>query len=592
MKRQKHLKKLLMECFPYPKMRENQRKALEVIGKLQRSMILELPTGSGKTAIGYTVLKALQKLGQNPLFYIAPTKTIVEQVKRLHPEVQIVFGRNEYPCLYYKRKITAEEAPCSMLNCPHRVNQETGEAQEIGVEPCPYLLAKYQAKQGGIVVSTVAFYLFAQWFSKEWPQPAGLIIDEAHRIAKIARNCLSYEITDYHLKKAIELLKGIDLQSAQILNRFLKKMVKIAKLRSSLRPTLLEPWEVKELMNELERLIADDTLISKIQAAVREGKINPEKEHETLKKLEVIVRNLSRYWKSFQFSLDTEKHHALNYTYAFCEKAEKRKKVRYRLFIKNYYVVPIIQRILSPFTIAYSATIGDSEIFSFETGIKAPFYSFNSEFPAKNTRIFLPTDTPNLAVKARRKRDPIRALRKVARSCKEFRKAGLRSLVVVVSEIERQKFLKFCQEEGVEAVSYSENNSAKEVVKKFIEGKGDLLVGTVANYGEGIDLPGKIASVIFFLRPGYPKPTDPMTIFEERRFGSMRWKLWNWRVMIEALQVRGRNIRSAQDLGVTIFVSQQFRRFLPAILPEWLRNTYRGEQKLEKCIEETKKLFK
>jgi len=62
--------------------------------------------------------------------------------------------------------------------------------------------------------------------------------------------------------------------------------------------------------------------------------------------------------------------------------------------------------------------------------------------------------------------------------------------------------------------------------------------------------------------------------------------------MVEALQVRGRNIRSGEDLGVTFFISQQFRRFLPAILPEWLRNAYRGEQKLEKCIEETKKLLK
>jgi len=528
MKHRKHLRKLLMESFPYPKMRENQKKALEIIGKLKSSVILELPTGSGKTAIGYTVLKALQKLGQGPLFYVAPTKTIVEQVKHLHREVQIIFGRNEYPCLYYKRKITAEEAPCSMLNCPHRVNQETGQTQEIGVEPCPYLFAKYQAKQGGIVVSTVAFYLFTQWFSKEWPQPAGLIIDEAHRIAKIVRNCLSYEITDYHLRRAIELLKNVDFQSAQILSRFLKKMIKIAKLRSSLRPTLLEPWEIKELMDELERLIelknSDKDLISKIQVAIREGKIDPEKEQETLKKLEVIVRNLSRYWNSFQYSLTTEKHHALNYTYAFCEKdLEKRRKVRYRLFIKNYYVSPIIQRILSPFTVAYSATIGDPEIFAFETGIKGPFYSFSSEFPAKNTRIFLPTDTPNLAVKARRKRDPIRALRKIARSCKEFRKEGFRCLVVVVSEIERQKFLKFCQEEGLEVVSYSEGNSAKEAAKEFIKGKGDLLVGTVANYGEGIDLPNRIAPVIFFLRPGYPKPDDPMTIFEERRFGSMRW---------------------------------------------------------------------
>ena len=59
------------------------------------------------------------------------------------------------------------------------------------------------------------------------------------------------------------------------------------------------------------------------------------------------------------------------------------------MHIKAYYVNPIIRSILSPFTIAYSATIGrDAEVFSFETGIDAPFLKLQSSFPVQNTKIF------------------------------------------------------------------------------------------------------------------------------------------------------------------------------------------------------------
>ena len=130
-----------------------------------------------------------------------------------------------------------------------------------------------------------------------------------------------------------------------------------------------------------------------------------------------------------------------------------------------------------------------------------------------------------------------------------------------------------------------------EWAKRFGAGEGDCLVGTTANYGEGVDLPKQIAPVIFCLRPGYPNPFDPQTGFEERRFGKRRWQLWNWRVMIELLQVRGRNIRSETDLGVTFLISQQFRRFAFGSLPEWLKLAYRGEWTFEECIADAEKLL-
>jgi Rad3-related DNA helicase len=611
MKHQKYLSlENLLANFPtdlYPEILENQKESFELIAENNGSLTAELPTGSGKTAIGYTFLKTLERAGKKQLFYITVNKTLVDQIKEMHSDVFVIYGRNEYQCLYYTDDfVNAEDSPCSLLNCGHRVSQETGDTQAEAVEPCPYLQTKYKARQSGIIVCTMSFYLFATFFDRTWDKdPEAVVVDEVHKFAKVVRNSLSYEITDYHLDRAIELLKEIAPQEALILDTFRKKMVRMIKRRPAVdeiesdtysskkrrQDVLLESHEIQELLTELEK-INPDSLFNKVRNSI--SKIREIGDYrDVLKKLEILVRSLTGYVKSLTYSLSSKKRDPLTYLYGFYRNDQSEdKKIKYRLFIKSYHVKPIIKKILPASALCYSATIGDPEVLEIESGIKAPFYTLTSDFSADNTRIFLPTDTPNLAVKARSSREPTRVLRKIAKACKRFSEKRHRCLVVVVSNKERSKFLMLCEEEGVDAISYGNGIKPREAAIKFKNGEGDVLVGTTANYGEGVDLPERLAPIIFFLRPGYPNPKDPLAIFEERRFKGARWQLWNWRVMMEALQVRGRNIRSTNCIGVTFFISQQFRRFLRASLPEQLKNAYKGDINWEKCLEETEMILK
>ena len=590
----------LLRYFPkekYPKVLPNQKEALLLIEKNDGRVVLELPTGSGKTAVGYTFLKALVRSGvEGPLYYVVPTKTLVNQVKELHPEVTVVYGRNEYPCLYYKdEKVTAEESPCYMLDCPHRVDQETGETEVAGVKPCPYFADRYRAEESEIVACTTAFYALTQLFKGKEAKAKAVVFDEAHQIARVLRQCLSKEITDWHLAKVIELLKEIGAhKEARVLRKFRVAIMQLVRRRyrkGSQAPVIFEPEEVRELLGILEGVNSED-LLRRIKTLVKEKGIDPKERREVLKGAETLTRDLRSYVNSFQYALPDEerRRNALDYIYGHWKKEPKgNEKVKYRLFIKSYYVAPLVRLITPKLMLAYSATIGDADVFGFETGIKAPFFALSSDFPPENTGIFIPTDTPNLAMKARGKREPTQALRKIARACKSLARRNIRSLVVVVSETERQKFLWLCDDEGVKVISYGNGIPSREAARLFKEGEGDVLVGTSSNYAEGLDLPKEIAPVIFVLRPNYPRPDDPMTVFEERRFGGMRWALWNWRVAMGALQVRGRNVRSVKDLGITIFVSQQFRRFVPAILPKWLSPAYRGDLSFDECGNEAVK---
>lgn len=596
-----HQKQLnIRASFPrdkYPEIRENQDAVFEFIEKHPDEInILELPTGTGKTAVGYAYLKARMKVSDGSLIYVAPTKALVDQVSKMHPDFTVAYGRHEYNCLYYpdeKPTPKADEIPClQLMDCPHRVDQEIGETVEPGVIPCPYYAAKFRARRSRLVVCTAAFYFFAQWYQRLWEKPAGVVVDEAHNIARAVRQCLSFDITDYNLSRSIALLKEIGAEEADVLKRFLNRMIYLVKRKPPHRPILLEDGEVERLLAILQE-IDPKALTEKVGLAVKEGRIDPKKDRETLLKLVGIVRNLRNYVRQLEFSLPTESRNPLNYVYAFYrEELLPSERVQYRLVVQAFYVAPVIQRILPRrYTLAYSATIGDPEIFGYDTGIRGNFLPLPSPFPVENTRVFLPIDTPNLAKKERSRQEPTKVLRRIAKACRRFAKKGFHSLVVVESNLEQDKFLLLCDEEGVKAVSYGNGVAAREAVARFKQGEGDVLVGTAANYGEGIDLPKQLAPVIFFLRPGYPSPEDPGTKFQERRFRKMFWPLTNWRVMLEALQVRGRNVRSEEDLGVAFFISQQFRRFLFAALPEWLQKAYRGDKSFDECVKETEKLL-
>lgn len=589
-----------MEFFPWNRHKRplpNQTETLQILEK-QNSIILEAPTGSGKTAIGFTFLKWHASHEKEGGFrYIVPNKTLVNQIKEMYPDIGVAYGRNEHECLYYEDRPKADSIPCTMLeDCDHRVNQLTGETHVGGATPCPYLQQKYEFKKNRIGVCTMAFELYTgPAFSDEREPAAALVIDEVHNLADVVRRSLSYSITDHHLEQVIDMLTEINAhEEVTIINRFYKSIVKIVKRRASGKATLLEDHEVEELIGTLDNINTTE-MRKKIGAAVKARTIDSLAKREILKRVETLTRDLKRYLRSLEYSLPSEGRKATNYTYAYytCEPSENGgQKMQYRLVIQSYLVGGMIRRMLSPRTLSMSATIGDPKVFGYESGINHPFYSLASEFSAENTRIFIPSDTPNLAVKSRNKGEPNRTLRRMAQTCKTFNKHGHRCLVVVVSNLERQKFLKLCEEEGVDAKSYGNGVKPKEAAEQFMNGEGDNLVGTAANYSEGIDLHSQSAPIILVLRPSYASPDDPGTQFEDRRFpGGHSWALRNWRVMQEALQVRGRNIRSKKCVGVTIFFSQQFRRFVFHCLPEYLKPSYRSEITLEQCVKETLKLL-
>jgi Rad3-related DNA helicase len=578
-------------------MRPNQGAILSILQETQKGGIFEAPTGDGKTALAYTILKAIRTANDDKgiYFFLSPNKAQVDQAKLLYPEFSVVYGRSEYDCLYYEDSYKADEIPCSLLkDCPHRVNQQTGETHEVDAHRCPYLDTKWKVKQGNLISATVSFYLFTALFSREWEDVRAVVVDEAHQLPEIIRNALSYEISDYHLLQIESFLKENGIEEYKVFRKFINAMMEILEERRKNVETLLNDKQLRRLLKIISEIDANK-IQKKVSDVIKTKKPSSDDEIDLLKKLEMVVRDLRRYVKSFEFALESDERYPLNYVYGTMQEVED-DLIRYTLNIKCYYVAPIIAKIMPKLVVALSGTIGNEHPFRVQTGWKEdkmPFYQFESSFPIQNRKIFIPTDAADLSVSHQRKGDKSKTLRKIAKACRIFANNNLRSLVLVVSDEERQKFLKVAEEEGVTVVTYGNGIKAKEAARFFKEGSGMVLLGSMAQYGEGIDLPNGIAPIIFSLRPSYPPPTDPKAQFEKRRFGEGgTWGIWIWREMLRIVQNSGRNIRSIDDKGVTFCMSSQYRKFTYAGLPKWLKPAYVYKLSFEECIEDTLRLMK
>ncbi|MCR4278002.1 MAG: DEAD/DEAH box helicase family protein [Candidatus Berkelbacteria bacterium] len=603
----------VLKGTPYKQFRPVQNEALALAIDSPTGNIFEIPTGEGKSLIAVALLLNDAASGRAP-WLVTPTKAQVDQLGQMFPnQTAIAFGRSEYPCLYYEdrgEKINAQESPCYMLKCPHRVNVQTGETDELGSTPCPYYQAKYEAEvgrdRGKITVCTTAFFLTNRLFVRqpeegedEESEGISVVFDECHNLAKIARGIYEFTLTDYHLKRAEEALMKFDRQQAYIVRRFRLLFMRMARSKRAKTYNLLELNDIVKLLDLLNSFQR-----SRVETAVRQaissGELDETKDRTEIKTLENLIRNIPAFVSSLKYSLPEEKQdgvrHPLNYVVAFYykktdpEMQDKRHKTQYYLTIKAYFVVPLIKRALgdNAKVTAMSATIGNVNIFGHETGLRMPFTSFPSSFDATKTRVFLPKDTPNLSQRKARRDDPKKARRMVIDAAVQFRDAGHRSLIVTVSNDEREAYMRDAVQNGLYALTYSDEMSAREIASVFRSGEGEVLIGTAQQFGEGLDLPRNTCPVIFFVRPGYPRPDDPMTQFEQKRFsGSHCWQLWQYRVMITALQVRGRNIRTIDDLGVCFFISQQFRSFLRGSLPEWLKPSFVGNKSMDDMIDET-----
>jgi Rad3-related DNA helicase len=173
------------DYFPAKSYRKHQRETIERVEAAFESgyqfVLLDAPTGSGKSLIGISLAKQA-----NDSFYLTIQKILQDQIEMEFPDIFVLKGRNAYTCLRSGKgeQLSCADGPCrrkTVEPCHEMVKGEDGvEHKEY---TCPYRVAKTKALEAPITCLN-----FDSFF---WNNLRGgfsgrtlLIIDEAHNIGQ------------------------------------------------------------------------------------------------------------------------------------------------------------------------------------------------------------------------------------------------------------------------------------------------------------------------------------------------------------------------------------------------------------------------
>jgi ATP-dependent DNA helicase DinG len=165
--------------LPHDEWYPNQEAAVAWAVNLEKTAIMEAPTGSGKTGVAAAIASMRKTLA------IVRTKFLQENNYEIGYGFTPLYGKANYPCVYSKAKDNAMADDCAfsdegMNRCP-----------QFGI--CPYATQRELARNSDKTVLNYAY-----WFNvyAKWPSPDRVICDEAHQLSDLTLNWAGLTITE------------------------------------------------------------------------------------------------------------------------------------------------------------------------------------------------------------------------------------------------------------------------------------------------------------------------------------------------------------------------------------------------------------
>lgn len=213
--------------FPADGYREHQREAIiEVLEKLQDHdvVVLDAPTGSGKSLILYTVALAMGASS----FYVTPLNTLVDQLDEddLLEHMLTIKGRSNYACIHPRDVGTpVDKAVCqremgSPSECPYYLQ-------------CPYYGKKARAQMHPMVGTNLAFLMSDSMLpprQRAFGTRPLLIVDECQKIEDFALDFVNIDFTERNVPPRLWNAVGLPEDEGDALRW----------AREELRPALIE----------------------------------------------------------------------------------------------------------------------------------------------------------------------------------------------------------------------------------------------------------------------------------------------------------------------------------------------------------------
>jgi Rad3-related DNA helicase len=544
--------------FPKQSYRLGQKECIEFALKSfnsgKRFVVLECPTGSGKSAIGMTLANMVSRS-----YYLTSSKILQDQlVKDFTGSIVELKGRASYPCTFWDRKGQSlvdkrlmsqkdlksrmiSNANCNNGFCKTSLNFNKnkfacrqcftpqspikGDLVELSTNntysDCPYYEQIYQAINGPRVVMNFSSFLYQTQMTKRFDSPRDLlIIDECHNTESQLLDFVSLTISDYHLRK-----HGIVLPACDSVHDYVK-------------------WFEQ----------------NKIHVAIHNA-IKAAEEEENSE----LTEDLTRLFKKYKTFMDTV--HASEWV-VDVESKSRYTSAQFRPVFVKLHSEPLLFRFAEK-VLMMSATVLDVNVVCESLGIdrsQVAAYRMKSSFPVKNRPIYINTVAKMVGGKSQMHEWAPKLLNAVVDITDKYKnKKGI---------IHTHNFaiMDYVLEKAPERVrkrllDQRKFNDKSEMLEHHALTKDSIIIAPAMH--EGVDLKDDLSRFQIICKVPYPNCFDDKQL--ARRVEIDR-RYYTWLVALKIVQSYGRSIRSEDDFADTYIIDESITKFLREtknMIPVW-----------------------
>lgn len=530
---------LIQSYFPHESFREGQKECIEkALGAFEsgkKFVMLEAPTGAGKSAIGLTIARFFGNA-----YYLTVQKILQSQIIKDFGSDNVVDlkGRNAYECNYWDNRnewikngdplpdtdTKLYPKPNKPIGCDVGVCKVRDDKSKLaicfnsnGKALCPYWGQVAKAQTSHLAIMNFKSFLFQTTFTDNFGERSILILDECHRAEPELLDFISISIMDM----AFSPLRWPMLDSASDYAEFIRES------------NLLDTVEQKE------------------RYARYAGQSKEADEWASLKfKLNLFLAADSTHWVSMCKEIKDGRARILELKPIFLE------KYAYEyLFSKADYVLMMSATILSADEMRSMLSIDKSECFA---------YKMKNRFPKKNRPIVV-QDVGSMSYNKKAETHP-KLVDKVTEICK--RHVNHKGIIHTHNFEITKWLLNECPMETSKRFLFQEDFASKdEMLAKHAASANTIIVAPAMH--EGLDLKGDLSRFQIIAKVPYPSLGDNPQL-KARMEKSPNY--YNWLTALKIVQSYGRSIRSENDWAITYVLDSDFNMFCKRasnMLPEW-----------------------
>ena len=517
--------------FPFSEPRHSQRDIIEKIVSLYESgkkyIILNAPTGIGKSAIGLSLAKYFGNA------YILTSQKVLQEQYYKDFGIPKVLGKSNYQC-QQNFQLSCELGAC--YGIPMRRCRDKN-----GVVTCPYIVAKETCLKNSF--SNLNYSYFFSIFAPsslenrdtEDHKRRIIVCDECHNLeAELMKQC-TVTLNEF-------LLKSCGLRGVKMPREGRSDEYKI-------------DWLKTEVMSEAERELKQVT--STIATLKRMPTTSEYKKMSTKKSsLERLVKQISLMFSNPSSFKGTNR----------IVIAQDDKKIEFKplycQMLFSTFLKPLGERMLF-----MSASVLDKDSFIKNLGISADeteYIECDSIFPVENRLItYLPVGSMSMRNKAETLPKMVKKIREILDENRD-----VKGIIHTVSyDIAEKVMSGLSSTSAGERLLMPRGSSREEILSLFYDSdKPYVLISP--SLMEGIDLKEDLSRLCIICKVPYGNLGDEWTRL--RMENSKQWYIGN--ACVNLVQMTGRSIRTETDFAKTYILDSDFIRLASQadeILPRW-----------------------